>query len=130
MVHKILIVEDDIEDQIFFIEAITSIDHSYETVAVGNGAEALQHLNHTNTLPSIILLDLNMPLMNGYEFLEKVKKHPDLNHIPVVIFTTSSHPGDKEKSTRLGAKSFFTKSSDPDKLKDTLTKILFEDSHS
>lgn len=125
MSHKILIVEDDIDDQIFFIEAINSIDQYFECVTVGNGAEALDHLNNTNTLPSIILLDLNMPLMNGYVFLEKVKEIPDFKKIPVVIFSTSASPNDRDRTKKLGATSFFTKSSNMADLKTALTKILY-----
>ena len=127
MSHKILIVEDDIDDQIFFIEAINSIDPYFECVTVGNGAEALDHLSNTNTLPSIILLDLNMPLMNGYVFLEKIKAISDFKNIPVTIFSTSTSVKDQARTKKLGAKSFFTKSENTTDLKVALTKILYSE---
>lgn len=126
MFHKILIVEDDVDDQLFFFEAIASIDPSYECAAVGDGMEALDHLNNTNTLPSIILLDLNMPLMNGYEFLEKVKKIYEFRDIPVIVFSTSTLSNDAEKAKRLGAQRFYTKPRDVKELKQMLIEVLFQ----
>lgn len=128
MTHKILIVEDDSDDQLLFIETISSIDPFFECHTVDNGSEALDFLHNTTTLPSLILLDLNMPLMNGYEFLEKVKKIDRLKDIPVVIFSTSKSPQDIQRTQKLGAKSFFTKAFDLDVLKADLTKVLFDES--
>jgi CheY-like chemotaxis protein len=125
MAHKILIVEDDIDDQVLFIETIGSIDPFIECTTVGNGAEALDHLKHTNTLPSLILLDLNMPLMNGYDFLEKINKMDEFFEIPVVIFSTSTSTKDKERTIKLGAKSFFTKSNNIKDLRSNLVSVLY-----
>ena len=125
MAHKILIVEDDVDDQILFVEAITSIDSSYDCVAVGNGMEGLEHLTNTNTLPSLVLLDLNMPLMNGYEFLEKVKRDIYFKDIPIVVFSTSNAVNDRVKTTSLGAVRFFTKPKSVSDLKVKLIEILF-----
>lgn len=125
MKHKVLIVEDDIDDQIIFTEILNDIDPSFETACVGNGAEALDYLESTNTLPSLILLDLNMPLMNGYDFLEKMKKILVFKNIPVVIFSTSSAVKDIERTRKLGARSFFTKSISLEEMRNNLVKVLF-----
>lgn len=130
MTHKILIVEDDIDDQILFIETIHSIDPFFECDTVGNGAEGINYLLNTNTLPSLILLDLNMPLMNGYEFLENIKKMDAFKNIPVTIFSTSNAPQDIERTRRLGAKSFFKKSTTLGELKFNLIKVLFQETKS
>ena len=59
-----------------------------------NGEEALQILENKANIPDIILLDLNMPKINGIEFLSIIKKDNDLNHIPVIILTTSNNKKD------------------------------------
>ena len=125
MKHKILIVDDDEDDQLLFVETILTIDPFFLCDSVGNGSEALTYLQNTNTLPSLILLDLNMPLMNGYIFLEKLKKIDDLKHIPVAIFSTSKSLQDKEITRKLGADYFFTKPGDINVLKNDLIKVLF-----
>jgi CheY-like chemotaxis protein len=125
MIHKILVVEDDVEDQILFLETIYSIDPDFECHCVNNGAEAIDFLNNTITLPSVILLDLNMPLMNGYVFLEKIKAMRDFANIPVFIFTTSRSPQDKERTKKLGAEGFFSKPNTLLDLRNNLHQVLF-----
>ena len=125
MKHKVLIVEDDIDDQLLFTETIHDIDPSYECACVGNGAEAISYLENTVTLPSIILLDLNMPLMNGFDFLETIKKMENFRNLPVVIFSTSSAIQDMQRTKRLGATSFFTKSNHIKEMRINLIKVLF-----
>jgi CheY-like chemotaxis protein len=129
MTHKILVVEDDVEDQILFLETIYSIDPSFECHCVNNGAEGIDFLMNTITLPSVILLDLNMPLMNGYAFLEKVKTMPDFAHIPIFIFTTSRSPQDKERTKNLGAEGFFSKPNTLVDLRNNLHQVLFSNSY-
>ena len=60
-------------------------------------------------LPCLILLDLNMPRMDGRDVLKVVKSHPDLKRIPIVVMTNSKNPQDVESTYRDGANSFFTK---------------------
>jgi CheY-like chemotaxis protein len=125
MMHKILVVEDDVEDQILFLETIYSIDPDFECHCVNNGAEAIDFLNNTLTLPSVILLDLNMPLMNGYAFLEKVKTLREFADIPVFIFTTSKSAQDRERTKMLGAEGFFSKPNTLLDLRNNLHQVLF-----
>ena len=75
--------------------------------------DALQHLkNDPHSLPDYIFLDLNMPRMNGREFLQELKRNYQLKEIPVVIYTTSSSGRDVEEARELGAKEFLTKPAD------------------
>jgi CheY-like chemotaxis protein len=76
-----------------------------------NGQDALKKLSGYH--PDVIFLDLNMPLMNGRQFLEEIKKKDGLSHIPVIILSTSSDKSTIEDTRRLGARDFITK---PDKL--------------
>jgi CheY-like chemotaxis protein len=74
--------------------------------------------------PDIIFLDLNMPRMNGLEFLKAIKTHRSYKRIPVIIYTTSSNPEDIRKTKDLGATDFVTKPSDFDELYQKLITIL------
>lgn len=126
MIHKILIIEDDVEDQILFVETIHEIDSFYVCNCVGNGAEGLNFLKNTATLPSLILLDLNMPLMNGFEFLKKVQEMNEFKNIPIYIFSTSGSHHDQAQTLKLGAKGFFTKPNNVAALKASLNNIFFD----
>lgn len=121
---KLLLVDDDIDDQLFFVDAIKELAPSFECGIANNGLEALDHLEKVPPPPSLIFLDLNMPLMNGFECLAQLKKTNDYKEIPVVIFTTSNNPVDIEKAITMGAKMFLTKPPDYNVLKNKLREIL------
>lgn len=122
--QKILLVDDDADDQSFFLDALRAINDAIVCEVANNGVEALEHLKKTPPLPSLIFLDLNMPMMNGYECLEHIKSQRDLKEIPVIIFTTSSNPKDREVTKKLGAKIFLTKTSDLLQMRLQLSEIL------
>lgn len=110
---KFLIIDDDTEDCDFFCEAVNEVDASYDCLQMHNAEEALRELRAENhALPDFIFLDLNMPRMNGKEFLQEIKHDPVLKNIPVVVYTTSSSDKDIEDSKQLGAAYFLTKPSD------------------
>jgi CheY-like chemotaxis protein len=105
-----LLIDDDRDDQEIFTLALEKFDPEFRCVIANNGYEALKYLNtKSNPLPHYIFLDLNMPLMNGKECLIEIKKHPSLNHIPVIIYTTSSLQDDIVQTRKLGAADFITK---------------------
>ena len=83
----ILIVEDDIDIR----EALADVlgDAGYDVAQAGNGAEALTHLSHAKVLPRLILLDLMMPIMDGYQFRLEQEKVPKLALIPVVVLSAA-----------------------------------------
>jgi CheY-like chemotaxis protein len=121
---KILLIDDDDDDQLIFKDALKEIDFTCDCLFANNGLEALAILANEHEIPAIIFLDLNMPLMNGVEFLIHVKKEKSLANIPVVIFSTSNNPADKEQMLSLGAKLFITKTSNFKLLKDKLADLL------
>lgn len=106
----ILLVEDDRVDALTIKRALKDIKVTNPLAVTGNGEEALDFLqNEQNSLPGIILLDLNMPKMNGIEFLKIAKQDEVLKCIPVVVLTTSMEEQDKIDSFNLGVAGYMLK---------------------
>lgn len=109
----IMVVEDDDVDAMTVRRALRMIEVGNPLVMVDQGEAALSYLATPGAaLPCIILLDLNMPIMNGLEFLRQIKQHPDWRRIPVVVLTTSDELNDRIASFELGAAGFLPKCSD------------------
>lgn len=109
----ILVVEDDDVDAMTIRRALKAIDVVNPLVMAEQGEAALSYLNEPGSAaPCIILLDLNMPIMNGLEFLRHVKQHEHLRRIPVVVLTTSEEQQDKLASFDLGAAGYLPKCRD------------------
>lgn len=109
--HTIFYAEDDLDDLFIVKQAFQSYDGTIRIVHAHNGLEALdtlQTLHDANTLPCLILLDINMPGMDGRETLVRIKQHEQLKNIPAVMFSTSSSSLDKEFASKWNAL-FFTK---------------------
>lgn len=115
----VYLVDDDIDDQYLVKSAFGKLDHMPELKVFNDGAEVLEYLADfacstsesvlVKRLPSLILLDLNMPNMNGKETLMKIKAQPELRHIPVIVYTTSEAHHDVEELYRLGANAYLVK---------------------
>jgi CheY-like chemotaxis protein len=122
------IVDDDIDDQDLFIEAVNEVDNSIECLSASNCEEALDLLkNRKIALPDMIFLDLNMPRLNGKQCLAELKKQAHLRDIPVVIYSTSSEKRDIEETTRLGAAHFLTKPNKFEELCKALSFVVSKD---
>ena len=118
------IVDDDPDDQELFIEALKGIDERCEWVSTFNGEDAIEKLKNMNRLPDFIFLDLNMPRMNGKQFLAYIKNSGRFRDIPVIIYSTSSDERDRQETAQLGAIYFLQKPSRFDHLSKELKKIL------
>jgi len=112
----ILLADDDADDRMMAAEALAEARIANPLVCVNDGAELLDYLLGTGkyvqcrpALPGLILLDLNMPRIDGREALRRIKQHPELRRVPVVVFTTSSGEEDIASSYDLGVNSFITK---------------------
>ncbi len=106
----ILLVEDDRVDVMTVKRALRELDISTPLEVTRNGEEALAYLREaTNRKPAIILLDLNMPKMNGIEFLKIVKQDSVLRRIPVVVLTTSKEERDRVASFDLSVAGYMIK---------------------
>jgi len=106
----ILLVEDDQVDVMTVKRALKEIHVTNPVVNLENGEEALKYLRDPKSAkPCIILLDLNMPIMNGIEFLQVVKHDALLKRTPVVVLTTSEEQQDKINSFDLGVAGYMAK---------------------
>jgi CheY-like chemotaxis protein len=109
----ILLVEDDIVDALTVKKALAEIKVTNALVHKANGEEALKYLNDDyNLKPSLIFLDLNMPKMNGVEFLRLVKASSTLKRIPVIVLTTSKDEQDIIDTFELSVAAYMVKSVD------------------
>jgi CheY-like chemotaxis protein len=111
---EILLVEDNPGDVRLTRELLKECKIANTLVAIGNGVEAMQYLRREAGFvdaarPDLVLLDLNLPRMNGHEVLAAVKADPELRRIPVVILTTSKAEEDVVKSYNLHANCYITK---------------------
>ena len=107
---NIFLIDDDTDDQDFFVKAISGLKNISLSGVTNNGSEALKTLNNSTLLPDFIFLDFNMPLMNGMECLREIKKNPRTKDIPV--FMLSSAFEQAKLSRELGAKGFIKKCHD------------------
>lgn len=106
----ILLVEDDRVDVMTVVRALKELRVTNPVINRENGEEALRYLQDTaSERPCIILLDLNMPVMNGIEFLQVAKHDDQLKRIPVVVLTTSEEQRDKVNSFNLGVAGYMLK---------------------
>src|SRR6516162_6943503 len=120
----ILLAEDDSDDRLLLKDAMADCGWDGELRCVENGEELLDYLLHRGKFqppqyapqPGLILLDLNMPRMDGREALRQIKTHPTLRRIPVVVLTTSKADTDIGKLYDLGASSFISKPAQFDSL--------------
>jgi len=120
----ILLVEDDRIDVMMFKRAVEELNITSPLVQANNGEEALQYLrDESNEKPGIILLDLNMPKMNGIEFLKVVKADDILKTIPVVVLTTSQEEEDVIESFKLSIAGYMVKPHNYKKLMKTIASI-------
>jgi CheY-like chemotaxis protein len=96
MARIVLCVDDDPDDRELIRNAIFKVDPSYTVAYATNGKEALQFMFRAETaeLPCLIILDINMPVMDGKQALQEIRKNKEWDTVPIVVFTTSSHPSD------------------------------------
>ncbi|HZK92578.1 MAG TPA: response regulator [Prolixibacteraceae bacterium] len=124
--NPILIVEDNPIDLDLTLRAFAAKKLSNPIQVARDGEEALQYMERWEKgelWPVVVLLDLNMPKINGLEVLQKIKSHPDFKAIPVVILTTSSESSDLQAAYRLGANSYIVKPVDFEKFLDVANHI-------
>lgn len=103
--HTIVYAEDDLDDLFIVKQAFEKHDH-ITVVHAPDGKKALltlEEMLQENFFPCLVILDINMPVMNGKETLQYIRNHPQLNRLPVVLFSTSSNPADAAFAESFGA---------------------------
>ena len=106
---SILLVEDDSIEAMKFNRTVAKLDVDCSIIEVKNGEEGIKFLKEKKNLPHIILLDLNMPKMNGIEFLAILKEDEVLKYIPTIILTTSNHQNDLIDCYKIGVAGYMVK---------------------
>jgi CheY-like chemotaxis protein len=116
----ILLIEDE-ESDIFFMRRATERSNGGHTLnAVHDGEEAIRYLRGEGQygdrqkfqLPNVVLTDLKMPRMNGFDFLRWLRQHPECSIIPIIVYSNSNMESDVREAYRLGANSYIRKPSD------------------
>ena len=110
--HQIMIIDDDPEDQWIIRDTLEELNTGAIAVYASHGEQALAMLAEEylgNRKPKVIVLDLNMPLMNGTATLGRLKADDRFKDIPVIIYSTSINPYEMDKCMELGAHSYITK---------------------
>jgi CheY-like chemotaxis protein len=113
----VLWVDDDFDDAVLLQRACRTAEVGFDLQVVDHGRKAIDYLSapervadrEKHPLPDCVLLDLNMPLQNGFELMGWLRSQPGLPRVPVVVFTTSDYPADIEKAYASGAVCYLLK---------------------
>jgi two-component system, chemotaxis family, response regulator Rcp1 len=129
-VVRVLMVEDNEMDAILTEEILSESERfSYHLVTVADGIEALNFLRGRGRFsndfrPDVIILDLNLPRMHGFDFLKEIKADPNLKYIPVCILTTSRNREDKVRAEQFQTECYMTKPLDLERFERTFFGTL------
>ncbi len=120
MAYRIYLAEDDPDDVYLIQMAFNEAGHEVELSCFSDGRHLMQAMTRPDgaELPNLILLDLNLPVMDGKATLRSIKEHAQIQSIPVVVYTTSKSERDIEEVYSLGANSYMVKSPDYGELVD------------
>lgn len=121
---NILLIEDDVIEVMKFNRVLSTLGLNHKIIEANNGEEALEILKVKDIIPDIIILDLNMPKINGIEFLTILKNDSYLRYIPAIILTTSNNHRDVLECYKIGIAGYVLKPLKYDDYVDRIKKIL------
>jgi CheY-like chemotaxis protein len=124
--RNILLADDDDDDRLLFTDVLNEISKETNLTFAHNG-EHLMNVLRSGSLPDVLFLDLNMPLKNGMECLDEIRRDRKLRDLPVVIFSTSAHPGTINKMYEIGAHLYIRKPNDFNSLRKVIQHVLNRD---
>jgi CheY-like chemotaxis protein len=123
--HSIILIgEDDIDDQEILIDIFKDFDESFDPQFVTNGEQLIRHLGEMEALPCLILLDYNMPGLNGEQILERINMNDRFINIPKIVWSTSNSNSYRQRCIDAGAVEYLVKPSTIQALKETLLHIF------
>jgi CheY-like chemotaxis protein len=123
--RTIILTDDDEDDRDFFRTAIESTDSDVNLLTFNDGVCLSEYFDQNpDSKPQVIFLDINMPRMNGFECLAKLRQRFSPLELPVVMYTTSENDNDLQEASRLGANLYIRKPSDFRKLSATIHEVL------
>lgn len=111
-----MIIDDDADDRFFFKKVVLKMHGSIECMEANGCEQAIEVLRSTKRLPHFIFLDINMPRLDGRECLTQLKRDAKLNHIPVIMYSTSFSKETILEFQQMGASNHLTKPTDINKL--------------
>jgi len=120
----LLIADDDEEDVEIFIMALKSTAFNGSYTIANDGIDALNKLKELPFVPHLVILDLNMPRMHGGECMQQIRQMDRFAAVPIVIYSTSSFPGEREKLLQAGAAAFLTKEFSFQKIAEQINALL------
>ena len=131
---NVIVADDDDDDQYLIKQALRETLSSHSVKTVSNGLELVQLLFNGGNLkkedlPDFVLLDLNMPLLDGFAVLEQMRSNQETKGIPVYILTTSRFESDRQKSHQMGANGFYSKPYQFEQLKGIIRSICDANRH-
>lgn len=118
------IIDDDPDDQLLLKSAFLQTSPGVSVTILGDGEELIELVDELYQGPSLLVMDLNMPRVNGFEALQAIRKKHSREKLPVIILTTSSDTTDQQRSLALGANQFFTKPTTYGELAELVRKLV------
>jgi len=129
--YSIVLADDDADDHFLFTQALNNININCIATSVYDGSELLDYLLKKDKYgdskavnPDVIILDLNMPVLNGFETLKKIKSHKNIHEIPVYIMSTTKPYNQEKELIELGARHYYEKPYSAKKLEQIIAEIL------
>jgi two-component system, chemotaxis family, chemotaxis protein CheY len=120
MLKKILTVDDSRTMREMLRHTLANA--GFEVVTAEDGADGIQKLRESQ--PDVVITDINMPVMDGFEFIENVRKFEEYNRVPILVLTTESAPEKKRRAQSAGATGWIVKPFDPEKLTRAVNRVM------
>lgn len=122
----IIVIEDDMDDQQVLDEIFKNLNFPNKVIFFSDGVDAIEYLNTTKEQPFLILSDINMPKMDGFEVRNRIYKNENWNlkNIPYLFFTTGVDKKSVEEAYALSVQGFFIKPGSMNELQSTVKKII------